>query len=94
MAYAVDSDTANAPMTEASSRAIANRTPATRPLLAARPCASPAASVNRPKPAVPANAAATAPISAAAPITTITMPIHRSAFSYFMNRGVIRLSMT
>ena len=58
------------------------------------PCASPAESVKLPAPRVPANAAAVTPISAAAPTTTIAMPIQRSAFSYFMNRGVIRLSIT
>ena len=56
------------------------------------PRASPAESVNRPPEC--ANATAVVPISAAAPTTTMTMPIHRSAFSYFMNRGVIRLSIT
>jgi hypothetical protein len=45
------------------------------------PWASPAASVKLPAPLVPAKAAAVAPISAAAPSTTITMPIHRSTFS-------------
>ena len=52
------------------------------------------ASVKCPAAAVPAKAAAVAPIIAAAPTTTITMPIHRSTFSYRMNRGVIRLSTT
>jgi len=41
----------------------------------------PAASVKWPKPRVPANAAVVAPISAAAPMTTMAMPIRRSAFS-------------
>jgi len=43
---------------------------------------------------VPANAAAVKPMIAPAPRITTTMPIHRSAFSYLINRGVIRLSMT
>ena len=80
-AYAVDSETANAPMMEASSSATANTAPATRPAWAAMPWASPAASVKWPAAGVPAKAAAVAPISAAAPTTTITMPIHRSTFS-------------
>ena len=54
----------------------------------------PAALVKCPAPACPANAAAVKPMTAPAPRTTMTMPIHRSAFSYLMNRGVIRLSMT
>ena len=58
------------------------------------PRASPAESVKCPAAAVPANAAAVAPISAAAPTHHDAMPIQRSAFSYFMNRGVIRLSIT
>src|SRR6266851_1655440 len=41
-----------------------------------------------------ANAAAVAPMSAPPPTMTVTMPIHRSVFSYRMNLGVIRLSMT
>ena len=45
------------------------------------PCASPMASVKWPAAGEWAKAAAVAPISAAAPTTTITMPIHRSAFS-------------
>ncbi len=81
-------------MMEASSSAIANSTPASFPAWAAIPEASPAASVKLPKSLVPANAAAEAPISAAPPMTTTTMPMHRSAFSYFMKRGVIRLSIT
>jgi hypothetical protein len=56
------------------------------------PRASPAESVNWAPEC--ANATAVVPISAAAPTITMTMPIQRSAFSYFMNRGVIRLSIT
>ncbi len=81
-------------MIEASSSAMANSTPASLPALVSMPCAMPVVSVNWPKPWVPANAAAAKPIMAAAPMTTTMMPIHRSAFSYFMKRGVIRLSMT
>ncbi len=54
----------------------------------------PATSVKCPAPACPAKAAAVKPMMAPAPSTTTTMPIHRSTFSYLMNRGVIRLSMT
>ena len=43
---------------------------------------------------MPLNSAALNPIIATAPISTNTMPIHRSAFSYFMKRGVMRLSIT
>jgi len=42
IAYALDSETANAPMMEASSSATANTTPANRPAWAAMPWASPA----------------------------------------------------
>ncbi len=90
----MESETANAPMIEASSRAIANSTPASLPAWASRPCAMPAVSEKLPKPSVPAKAAAVRPIMQAPPITTTPMPIARSAFSYFMKRGVMRLSMT
>lgn len=63
IAYAVDSGTANAPMIEASSSAIANSTPASLPALASRPCAIPAVSGTWPKPCVPENAAAVSPSS-------------------------------
>jgi hypothetical protein len=88
----VDSETANAPMMEASSSAMANSTPAIRPACACRPAARSAALVKPPP--WPANAAAVKPMIAPAPRTTTTMPIHRSAFSNRMNRGVIRLSIT
>ena len=54
----------------------------------------PPASVKLPASGCPLNSAALNPIIATAPISTNTMPIHRSAFSYFMKRGVMRLSIT
>lgn len=81
-------------MIEASSNATANSAPTVLPAYAARPLARPVLSVKFPKSFVPANAAALKPVIAVAPTTTITMPIHRSAFSYRRNRGVIHLPIT
>ena len=65
-----------------------------RPTYFSSPAITPPASVKLPNSGVPANSAAQNEIIATAPIITNAMPIHRSAFSYFMKRGVMRLSMT
>ena len=65
----------------ASSRAMAKRSPARRETYVPSPAATPPASVKFPNPGCPAKTAAEKPNMAAAPTTTIPIPIHRSARS-------------
>src|SRR5471032_3269164 len=77
-------------MMHASSRATANSVALVRPAYLLRPAITPPASVKLPNSGLPAYSAAQKDIIATPPIITKTIPIHRSAFSYFMKRGVMR----
>ena len=81
-------------MMHASSSATANSVALVRPEYFSRPAITPPASVKLPNSGWPENSWAENAIIATAPTSTKAMPIHRSAFSYFMKRGVMRLSIT
>src|SRR5580693_4524355 len=83
-----------APISDASSRMIANSRPTVPPRWCARPDATAPASVKLPTSVVPANPNAVTAISAVAPAMTTTIPMTKSARAYGIQRAVMRLSTT